>query len=172
MVKLLVTERMRSLLPASQSLKVLSEIDYKALKSAAQAAQVPLSALLLGSEFCFPQIQTVAEGPEPAFLQAIKQKRLIREYGKMTNNVAGHAEKTDNAEMMQNVSFSVTMISLVFLAFLVGYFGAELLGFNEYMVIHTQKLVLGLISLVAMLYLEVFLHILKSEKATWVKKQA
>lgn len=172
MVKLLVTERMRSLLPASQSLKVLSEIDYKELKSAAQAAQVSISQLLLGSEFRFPHIQTAVEGPEPAFLQAIKQKRLIREYAKMTNNVAGNAVKTENAEMMHNVTFSVTMISLVFLAFLVGYFGAELLGLNEYMVIYTQKLVLGLISLVVMLYLEVFLHILKSEKANWAKKQA
>lgn len=135
MVKLLVTDRMRTMLPLCDHLKTHTEVDYKQLKEAAKTAQIPISALIQGSNFCFPEPQAVTDAPEPAFIQAIRQKRLIREYTKMTENIAGNTGKTDNSEMMHNASFSVTMISLVFLAFLVGYFGGELLGFNEYMVI-------------------------------------
>ena len=135
MVKLQVTERMRKLLPTCEYMKIHTEIDYKLLKEAAKASQIPISTLILGSQFQFPQPQTVLDTtPEPAFIQAIKQKRLIRDYAKMTENVAGTIGKSENSEIMKNASFSVTMLSLVFLAFLAGYFGGELLGFKEYMV--------------------------------------
>ena len=138
MVLLRVTDTMRTLLPTLPLLQTSIEIDYQVLKAASQSSKIPVSTLISGSSFIYPDvIPNPASTPEPEFIKAIRLKRQIREYAKMTENVAGNTEKTENGEMMQSAAFSVTMVSLVFLAFLAGYFAGELLGVSQYLVFVT-----------------------------------
>ena len=135
MVKLRVTAAMRSLFPDCTEVQHSEEIEYKVLKHAAKAAKIPLSTAVKGSEFVFADcIQEKFATPEPAFIQEIREKRLIREYSQMTANLSNPGEKSGYSEGIQSAAFSATMISLLFLSFLVGYFGGLLIGLGDYTV--------------------------------------
>ena len=152
MVKIRATEELKAYL-VSKSLPSQSVYNYKEIREALLSAP---EGILRSCDFAWPEHAAPKSSP---LLEQIKERRKEREYQEMTSNVQRTQPQTIN-ELTTELGMGVTMISILFLGMLSGYYlGKYFFGFGEW-----GSLVLSFIVTVIGIYVEVILYLIKTDK--------
>jgi hypothetical protein len=134
--------------------------EFRELRQEGKVRPGALAALLQGSRLSFPQKSSSASTMEQQKRRAFLHKRAeARSYSNLSSSVSEKVEHERVGKLIPNLSIGMNMILAGFTCFVAGYVGAA--GITER---QHERLAVGLIAMIVILFVEMALFVIKESK--------